>query len=665
MKQRIFNLITFLCVACTALQAASIGTWKAYRAYSDITDVQQGGNMLYVLASKSLYTYNKNDHSLQLYDKTNGVSGTDISFIAWSQTVRKLIIVYTDGNIDLLSADGRTTNILGYYNASIAGDKTIYGVDINGKFAYLSTGFGVVKVNMDNAEIAETYHLGFRIDYTYIDGAKLYVASSVQGLYAAALSSNLLDKAVWARVGDYQACVKSIDDALLTQVKSLKPGGPKYNDFGFLLFKHGKLYSVPGYADNLPAVIQIFDGSDWAVTNEKQPSLNHVFVNFAALSVDPTNEKHVFACGQTGVYEYLNNEMVKEYSNHNSPLQTASTVGNNNRNYVVTTGLCHDNTGNLWVMNSISPSTSILELKNDNTWEAFYHKELMVYNNRSWENMADVMFDSRGLMWFVNNFYRVPALACYQPATDVIKTYPTITNQDGTPLQIGYVRCVEEDLDKNIWVGTNVGPVYLSASEIANNGNTFTQVKVARNDGTNFASYLLSGVDILSMAIDGAGRKWFGTNGNGVYLISADNQTELQHFVASSSPLLSDEVQSIAIDDASGVVYFGTSKGLCSYQSDATKAADIMTKETVYAYPNPVRPDYTGPITVVGLTYDADVKIVSAAGYLVKQGRSNGGTFVWDGTGTNGRRVPSGIYMVQTATQDGDKGTVCKIAIIN
>uniref|UniRef100_A0AB33J581 PorZ N-terminal beta-propeller domain-containing protein n=1 Tax=Prevotella sp. GTC17259 TaxID=3236795 RepID=A0AB33J581_9BACT len=665
MKQRIFSLVTLFLVAYATLQAAPVGTWKAHRAYYDITDVQQGGNLLYVLASKSLYTYNKNDQSLQLYDKTNGLSGADISFIAWSQSARRLIIVYTDGNIDLLSADGQVTNILGYYNANVTGDKTVYGVDINGKFAYLSTGFGVVKVNMSDAVIAETYNLGFRINYTYIAGGKFYAASDTQGLYAADLSSNLLDKALWSRVGDYTVRPKSLDATLLAQVKQLKPGGPKYNDFGFLVFKHGKLYSVPGYADNLPAVIQTFNGTDWTVTDEKPASLNHVFVNFEALSVDPNNENHVFACGQTGLYEYLDNKMVKEYSLHNSPLQTASTVGNNNLDYVVTTGLSHDKAGNLWVMNSISPSTSILQLKSDNTWNSFFHQELMVYDNRSWENMSGVMFDSRGLMWFVNNFYRVPALACYQTSTDAIKTYPTINNQDGMLLHVSYVRCVAEDLEKNIWIGTSVGPAYLSAAEIAEGGNTFTQVKVARNDGTNLASYLLSGVDILSMAVDGAGRKWFGTNGSGVYLISTDNQTEIKHFTAANSPLLSDIVQSIAINEVSGEVYFGTSKGLCSYQSDATKSADTMTDETVYAYPNPVRPDYTGPITVVGLTYDADVKIVSAAGYLVKQGRSNGGTFVWDGTGPNGKRVPSGIYMVQTATRDGDKGTVCKIAFVN
>ena len=100
--------------------------------------------------------------------------------------------------------------------------------------------------------------------------------------------------------------------------------------------------------------------------------------------------------------------------------------------------------------------------------------------------------------------------------------------------------------------------------------------------------------------------------------------------------------------------------------SDATIAYETMDKDHVYAYPNPVKPDYTGIITIVGLSYNADVKIVTANGTLVAEGRSNGGTFTWDGRDqTTGRRVASGVYMVMAATAEGNKGTVCKIAIVN
>ena len=121
----------------------------------------------------------------------------------------------------------------------------------------------------------------------------------------------------------------------------------------------------------------------------------------------------------------------------------------------------------------------------------------------------------------------------------------------------------------------------------------------------------------------------------------------------------------IAINDNTGEVYFGTDKGLCSYMSDASEPAEVMNKDNVYAYPNPVRPDYTGLITVVGLSMNADVKVVTSSGALVAQGRSNGGSFTWDGNDLRGKRVASGIYIVEAATETGEKGVVCKIAIVN
>jgi len=205
----------------------------------------------------------------------------------------------------------------------------------------------------------------------------------------------------------------------------------------------------------------------------------------------------------------------------------------------------------------------------------------------------------------------------------------------------------------------------LERTEINNNGKIFTQIKVPRNDGTNYADYLLAGLDIRCIAVDEGNRKWFGTLNNGVYLISADNMQQLQHFTTENSPLISNTVSSIAINPETGEVFFGSERGLCSYVSDATQTNTEMTKDNVWAYPNPVTPEYNGLITVTGLTLNADVKILSANGALVAEGRSNGGTFTWDGNDQKGRRVASGVYMVVTATSDGNKGTVCKIAIIN
>ena len=221
-----------------------------------------------------------------------------------------------------------------------------------------------------------------------------------------------------------------------------------------------------------------------------------------------------------------------------------------------------------------------------------------------------------------------------------------------------------EDCDGNIWIGTANGPYLIEAERVNTTIDYATQVKVPRNDGTNYADYLLGGVDISAIAVDGGNRKWFGTRGSGVYLISDDNMEQLEHFTTANSPLLSNVIEAIAIDHKTGEVFFGTDQGLCSYMSDATEASVEMVKDDVYAYPNPVVSGYEGLITVVGLSRDADVKILTSSGVLVAQGRSNGGTFTWDGRDRQGHRVASGIYMVAAATSEGKKGVVCKIAIV-
>ena len=275
-----------------------------------------------------------------------------------------------------------------------------------------------------------------------------------------------------------------------------------------------------------------------------------------------------------------------------------------------------------------------------------------------------VPLDKDGYIWICSSHHSFPALLRLNPTTEKISRYTKFTNQDGTSYTLNYVRCAAQDLQGNIWMGSDQGLFMYTSEQIADPTAGFTQIKVPRNDGTDYADYLMSGVNITCIAVDGGNRKWIGTDGNGIYLISADNMEQIHHFTTENSKLLSDIIESIAINHSNGEVFIGTDQGLCSYFSDATTAKNDMSDDDVYAYPNPVSPDYTGLITVVGLSFNADVKILSSNGKLIAEGRSNGGSFTWDGCDKDGKRVASGIYFVAAAKEDGTKGTVCKIAII-
>ena len=626
---------------------AQVGTWKAYMAYHDVQQICKADNYLFVLASNDLYQYNLNDQSITTYDKINGLSDSYLTHIAWNPQAKRLIAIYQNSNIDLIDTNGNITNISALYAKAMTEDKTIDSLTIDGPFAYLYARFGIVKVNMQRAEIADTYtekHPEYPTQLPAYDNS------------------------------DYEK--------YLSLVQTLLPGGPNNNYFYESKFANNLLYTTGGFflsglADLMrPGTVQVWDGNDWQVYEDHlETTTGYDYIDINCIDYDPTDISHVAVGGRCGLYEFQNGKLLKYHNQQNSPLKGAMDGSNELGNkYTLVHGVKFDKQGNLWVLNSQANATSLLELKKNGEWES-HHSSLLTDNtNMSLQGLRGMIIDSRGLLWFCNSHWNNPALFCYNFDNNNLQRFDKFTNQDGTNYVIGGgVSCVCEDLQGNIWVGTSQGPFMIERSEVeqvAGSGTgtasvVFQQIKVPRNDGSNFADYLLSGVSISSIAIDGGNRKWFCTNGAGAFLISADNMEQLQYFTAENSKLLANNVMSCSINQQTGEVFFLTENGLCSYMSDAAQSNPEMTKDNVYAYPNPVTPDYTGLITVTGLSLNADVKILSSSGKLIAEGRSNGGLFTWDGNDRNGHRVASGIYMVVTATSDGKKGTVCKIAVIN
>lgn len=662
----------YLLAVCPLASSAQVGTWKAYASYYEPQQIAKGGNKLYVRASNGLYSYNLSDQSITTYDKVKELSDSYITHIAWNPTVKRLIVAYQNSNIDLIDEYDNVVNISALFTKSMTQDKTIHNIYIYDKYAYLATGFGVVKVNMERAEIAESYILNEDINAVGIDGNTIYIRNQKWEKFSADLSMNLIDPHNWTSIQSWPPTVFDTDmtdwDENIELVKTLKPGGPKHNYFGFLAFKNNQLYTCSGSGGGIverPATVQIWDGSDWIIYDDNAKafpgteSSTWVFVDSYSLDIDPLDHKHVFCGGRTGLYEYYDGQLKNYFNKDNSILNPATS----SNKYVLVESVKYDDDGNLWLLQSQVDDNSIIEITKDGEWISHYHSELMD-GTKSLPALSSFYFDSNNKLWFVNNHWALPSFYCYDTSTDqLINIFKQFNNQDGTIISNYNPRFVQEDLDGNLWLGTLKGPFMLERDNMYTTNAQLTQVKVPRNDGTDYADYLLADVDIKCMAVDGGNRKWFGTT-SGLYLISADNMTQIANFTTSNSPLLSNNVEAIAINNTTGEVFIGTDQGLCSYMSDATAESIEMVKDNVYAYPNPVVSGYDGMITIVGLTRDADVKILSTSGQLVAQGRSNGGTFTWNGRDRSGKRVASGVYMVATATSDGKKGTVCKIAVI-
>lgn len=667
-------LLCYFVTLLSWLPCHAIGEWKAYLAYSDITEIEKAGEELFVLASKNLYLYNTQDQSVRTFSKMDALSDCGIAHIAWNQKANRLVVIYENENIDLLEPNGNCVNLPEYYMKSVTGDKIINDIYISGQYAYLATGFGILKLDVAKAEISDTYTLGKNITAVAISNGTIY-AKSPQGVYSASLNVNLIDPNNWTPATTIPSSIFDKDRTTWNQyietLRNVSTDGPQYNYFGFMRFAGGRLFTVvggygAGIEENRDGAVQVLTDGEWTIYEDQlQTATGYEYKDVMSVDIDPNDASHVFAAGRTGIYEFRDGHFLQAYSSNNSPLGTALVPTQSNQEaYTLVESIKYDAEGNLWMLNSQSATSPIHVLQHDGNWKSYTSSTLM-NDGRTMGALQGLTFHSQGLLWFVNNHWTVPSLHCFNPQTEKVQSFTTFINQDGTRVDVNSVQCVAEDKNGDLWVGTNIAPLLLEQAKFNESDPEFTQVKVPRNDGTNYADYLLNGVNISGIAIDGGNRKWFATKGNGAYLISADNLTQLQHFTSQNSMLLSDNIESIAINDQTGEVFFGTDKGLCSYMSDATAVNEEMTKDNVWAYPNPVRPDYTGLITITGLNYDTDVKIVTANGTLVAEGRSNGGTFTWDGCDQhNGKRVASGVYMVLAATAEGNKGTVCKIAIV-
>ena len=693
MRKILFTLFIYISTVFHAFGLA-VGTWQVYPSYANLTEISPAGDVCFALASGSLFAYNNTTAETTVFNKTTGLAGIDISHIAWAQQAKRLVVAYGDGNIDLVSASGDITNVPGLYLSATVSEKAINHIYIDRQFAYMSIGVGVMKLDAKKGVIADTYQLGFAVDHSYIKDGYLYAVSKAQGTWCGLLTDNLLDKNRWQRVGGYTAltddrlnvrdastglwwtrndagllaCYTLATDGTRTyKTEGVLPEGPASNHFYRLYMHGGKLYSVGGaFAEeidgNFPGEVKIWDGMTWSLFEQPtRQQLGHNNVDYLCLDFDPQNEGHVMVGAKSGLYEFQNGKFVKCYSIDNSPLESAAP--DNNLNYVMASAVKYDMDGNLWVLNNQSDDP-IKQLSYDNKWNVFSHKEL-AYDD-AWDLKRVFISSTNGLLWFVNNHWESTRVYAYDYKND--KLYfvggPVYINEDGTNITPIYLFDVKEDINRNVWIATSSGPLYFTQADIMNCSGNVVQHKVPRNDGTNLADYLLGNIETRCIAFDGGNRKWIGTS-DGLFIISDDCNTQIGHYTVDNSPLPSNIIHDILVDKNSNVVYIATDKGLCSYSNDATEPSEIMDKDNVYAYPNPVTPDYTGDVTIVGLSFDADVKIVTSNGALVNSGRSTGGTYRWNVRDLKGRRVASGVYMVETATQDGGKGVVCKIAIVN
>jgi hypothetical protein len=435
------------------------------------------------------------------------------------------------------------------------------------------------------------------------------------------------------------------------------PIGPQQKGTLSMVFNKGKLWTVPGGTIYYQSPynfgqVSMYDGTNWMNRTRATDTVLNNSWDYMTAAIDPTDPSHAyFTSWGRGLVEFKNNEFIR-YTAANS--NNTILVG---QGQTFTAGAAFETNGTLWFTNAFNQSGIIRRTK-DGTFTAFNFGTLL--NNKF---TGPVTIDSYGQKWVV--LARGGGILVFKDESGTIpsnKRRLLTTSAGAGALPDEDVRVVVEDLDGQVWVGTGKGVCVFYSPEAIFSGSNFDAQKPGIVEG-GFFYPLLENEKITCMVVDGANRKWIGTEKGGVFLISADGSQQIYNFNIDNSPLLSNTIFSIAINSETGEVFIATDEGLVSYRGDATDGLDTYGK--VYAFPNPVRPNYTGPIAIKGLVRDADVKITDIAGRVIYQTKANGGTAVWNGNSFNGDRAKTGVYLVFTTNTDGTQTNVTKIMLVN
>ena len=402
-----------------------------------------------------------------------------------------------------------------------------------------------------------------------------------------------------------------------------------------------------------------FHDEKWETHNRKNTEAFDTITDFVCVKVDPQNTSvaYVGTWGK-GLLKFEDNQLTTIFDKGNSSLQPWIAAPY----LTLISGLDFDSEGNLWVANSGAPNL-VSVMKRDGTWRSF-----ALGGGLTGIDVTKLMVDGYDQKWI---FKRSDGYLIVfndnntldDPLDDQVKVLGASPGNGGIPGSKVYA--LATDLEGEVWVGSDKGiSVFYDPADIFTPGINYDaqQILVPRNDGTGLADYLLETETVTAIAVDGGNNKWVGTERAGVFLFSPDGLKELHHFTTENSPLLSNNIIDIAIDE-DGEVFIGTTNGIISYRGEAAKGKPV--NDRVYAFPNPVRPGYTGLIAIKGLVNNADVKITDTYGNVVYTTRSEGGQAVWNGYNFDGRRAASGVYVVYITDDQGEEKAVTKILIVN
>ena len=490
--------------------------------------------------------------------------------------------------------------------------------------------------------IVEEYDAGSELFSAHPDGNGTLWAVGPQGLHHQGEASYYLPNALTFGRPFWMAYNKSQD--------KLYVSSPATNYF---------------YYDDTPTWVNTYDGMTWRdVTPEGAPQRGSFNIHF--MPDDPNT--YLLSTWREGLLKVTDGEIVLAYNATNSPMRREQ-------------GAMHpitsiDRNGNVWVVQSFeNPECPVMVLpaakarQNTVTTSDWITPSIDGLNSGHTKTASFISTHNSqyDIKVFTDGDYQMP-LVFWNSAGDYSSRpqqvmYDRLVDQDGQPFTWLYIMCLTEDLNGLVWMGSTEGVIAFNPAQAFSTDFRINHIKVPRNDGTGMADYLLNGIQVNDIAVDGANRKWIATQTSGLFLVSPDGTEVINKFNTTNSPLTSNTVFRVCCNPNSNSVYITTPVGVYEYFSDSSPAEPDYSD--IYAYPNPVRPEFTGDVTITGMMDGTLIKIADASGNVIRQLKSTGGMATWDCCDHYGQRVKTGVYMVLCSRSNGgSESVVTKIAVI-
>lgn len=445
-----------------------------------------------------------------------------------------------------------------------------------------------------------------------------------------------------------------------TSFEFIMPDGPSRNNMFSIKSSPSNLWAVYGGYDISynPYLYIGFTLSQFGVSkyNEANGWLNIPYSSvldakaLVRIAINPNNEEQVYIGSyHDGLLKIEDDQPMTVYNNTNSSLQQM--VGFPE---IWVNSTTFDRSGNLWMTNS-RVEKGLHVLRSNGNWQSYDMTAIL--SDYASNDFCKIAIDRNGTKWIAT--YKNGVVAFNETSSIGFKK---LTDGDDTGNLPSFdVRAIAIDNRSQVWIGTSKGLRVLSSTSSYNGEDQMKANPIIfMEDG--IAKELLYEQFVTDIAVNGSNQKWISTADSGVFFFSPDGQQTIYHFTTDNSPLPSNVVLDVEINEVSGEVFFATNKGMVSFKGTSTRPADNL--DAVYVYPNPVRPNFDGTVKVAGLVSKANIKITDIEGNLVYETTSEGGTIEWDTTAFGKYKVASGVYMIFIAAEDASDTAVKKVMIV-